>query len=78
MNTPHTGITYSQRNGLRRYRENQRAIRYVAPMHRRAADVPPPAPTWLAWTAMVALSLVLTLAAWSFADYLLPMIWGMK
>lgn len=44
MNTPHTGITYSQRNGLRRYRENQRAIRYVAPMHRRAVDVPPPAP----------------------------------
>jgi hypothetical protein len=75
MNTPHIGITYSQRNGLRRYRENQRAIRYVAPMHRRSADVPPPAPTWLAWTAMVALSIVLTLAAWSFAEYLLPMLW---
>jgi hypothetical protein len=45
---------------------------------RRSADVPPPAPTWLAWTAMVALSIVLTIAAWSFADYLLPMIWGMK
>jgi hypothetical protein len=47
MNTPHTGITYSQRNGLRRYRENQRAIRYVAPMHRRSADVPAPETSWL-------------------------------
>ena len=78
MNIPHIGITYSQRNGLRRYRENQRAIRYVAPMHRRSADAPPPAPTWLAWTAMVALSIVLTIGVWSFADYLLPMLWRLK
>lgn len=45
---------------------------------RRSADVPPPAPTWLAWTAMVALSLVLTAIAWSFAEYLLPMLWRLK
>jgi hypothetical protein len=44
----------------------------------RTSDVPPAAPTWLAWTAMVALSLVLTLAAWSFAEYLLPMLWRLK
>jgi len=71
----------------RRASEEARAARYAASREyamrcaerdalvRRSADVPPPAPTWLAWTAMVALSIVLTLAAWSFAEYLLPMLW---
>ncbi|ODT97432.1 MAG: hypothetical protein ABS82_00305 [Rhodanobacter sp. SCN 67-45] len=70
--------------------EEARAARYAASREyamrcaerdalvRRAADVPPPAPTWLAWAAMVALSIVLTLAAWSFAEYLLPMLWRLK
>lgn len=70
--------------------EEARAARYLArreyamrcaeraALMRRSADVPPPAPTWLAWTAMVALSIVLTIAAWSFADYLLPMLWRLK
>lgn len=71
----------------RRAGEEARAARYAASREyamrcaerdalvRRSADAPPPAPTWLAWTAMVALSIVLTLAAWSFAEYLLPMLW---
>ena len=61
MNTPHTGITYSQRNGLRRYRENQRAIRYVAPMHRRSGDVPASETSWLTLIAGTAA----VLAAWA-------------
>lgn len=70
--------------------EEARAARYAASREyamrcaerdalvRRSGDVPPPAPTWLAWTAMVALSIVLTLAAWSFAEYLLPLLWRLK
>lgn len=38
-------------------------------------EPPPAAPTWPAWAGMVALSLVLTAAAWSFPDYLLPLLW---
>jgi plasmid stabilization system protein ParE len=70
--------------------EEARAARYAASREyamrcverdalvRRSSDVPPAAPTWLAWTAMVALSIVLTTAAWSFAEYLLPMLWRLK
>lgn len=71
----------------KRASEEARAARYAASREyamrcaerashlQRTSDVPPPAPTWLAWTAMVALSIVLTIAAWSFAEYLLPMLW---
>ena len=45
MNTPHIGITYTQRNGLRRYRQTQREadrIARIQPAERRHGAIDPP------------------------------------